>query len=257
MPDAALARAGFENNPDPIIFGNSDRTIVLANPAAARLFEYESPASMVGLPVYALVPEDLIPETVHDRLYDAFIQGRRTREMGKEAPLLGKTKTGRQIPIWLKLFIVTHEGKTYVGEAVRDRTEYLEQEKRIEAQKQQERELIVRLEQSNEDLISANRRLNSANEDMQVQLRRSELQELVVKWLIYAGLFFYLTPFVLSIFRRVPTELMSFGRDVTILVIGALVNATGAAVGIVSKAKDTVAKRVEPEANSGPRGKND
>ncbi len=231
MPDAALARAGFEFNPDPVIFGNSQRKIVLANPAAARLFEYENPTAMVGLKVYSLVPESLISESAHDRMYDAFLRGQRTRDMGSEAPLFGKTRMGRQIPIWLRLFIVNHEGETYVGEVVRDRTEYLRQEEQIKEQEQQERDLILQLEKSNKEL-------KASNKDMQVQLRQSELQELVVKWLIYAGVFFYLTPFLLSIFRRVPTELMSFGRDATILVIGALVNATGAAVGIVSKAKD-------------------
>ena len=229
--EKTLVAKAFDLYPEPIIFGNLERKIVLANSAASELFEYSDSGAMVGLPVYALVPPDLIPEDAHDRMYDAFVEGRRTREIGREAPLFGLTRKGAKIPIWLKLFTISVDGQVFIGEVVRDRAEHLRQQEQIEKQQIQERDLILQLEQSNKEL-------KASNKDMQVQLRQSELQELVVKWLIYTGAFFYSMPFVLSVFRRVPNELMSLGRDATILVIGALVTASGAASGIVKKAKD-------------------
>ena len=246
MPESSginktLVVKAFDFYPEPIIFGNLERKIVLANTAASELFGYRDPGAMVDLPVYALVPPDLIPEDAHDRMYDAFVEGRRTREIGREAPLFGLTKQGKKIPIWLKLFTVNVDGQVYIGEVVRDRADHLRQQEEIEKQEIEKRDLFLKLEQSNKEL-------KASNKDMQVQLRQSELQELVVKWLIYTGAFFYSMPFMLSVFRRVPNELMSLGRDATILVIGALVTATGAAAGVVKKAKRLTDENEEDQA---------
>jgi PAS domain S-box-containing protein len=220
-----LKMQGFSNYPDPVLFGGPDRTVVLANEAAANFFGYATPESMVGVKVSSMVPPELMSEQEHDSFYDSFLHGQRIRRIGQESPLFAQLLHGGQVPVGLKLFSVTVGDQVFVGEIVRDRTKEVDQEKRIRTQ-------TVELEQASRELKTSNQKLEQNNAHLDFQLKRQQSQDKIIFWLLIALAGLYLTPMALSLFIRVPAEMQSLSRDAIIFLLGIVSSAVSGALGI-------------------------
>ena len=86
----------FENSTEGIVLTNGKGGIVLINPAAQRMFGYNS-AEIVGKPI-----EDLIPHRFkqnHVKTRDGFLHHPQNRIMGQGRDLFGKRKDDSEIPV--------------------------------------------------------------------------------------------------------------------------------------------------------------
>ncbi len=90
----------FENATEGIILSNRQGNIVLANPAAERMFGY-APNELENLPIEALVPSNFRPG--HKTLREGFHQDPSNRSMGAGRDLFGLKKNGNQFPVEISL----------------------------------------------------------------------------------------------------------------------------------------------------------
>ena len=90
----------FENATEGIILTNRQGNIVLANPAAEKMFGYGA-NELVDLPIEALVPADFRPG--HKTLREGFHQKPSNRSMGAGRDLFALKKDGKQFPVEISL----------------------------------------------------------------------------------------------------------------------------------------------------------
>ncbi|HSB23210.1 MAG TPA: PAS domain S-box protein [Burkholderiaceae bacterium] len=117
----AIFRALFANYPDALIVADARGTIVLANPAAARLLRYRADA-LVGLHVEALVPDAIRPR--HATYREAYARDPRPRPMGAQR-LAARRGDGTEVEVEIALSPLHGEGRTLVVAAIRDISEYM------------------------------------------------------------------------------------------------------------------------------------
>jgi PAS domain S-box-containing protein len=90
----------FENATEGIILTNSSGTIILANPAALRMFEYKE-QELIGKPVETLLPKRY--RTGHVQLRDGFYHAPGNRTMGSGRDLFGQKQNGENFPVEVSL----------------------------------------------------------------------------------------------------------------------------------------------------------
>ena len=100
MLDQAHMTSLFENATEGIILTNGRGHIVLANPAAERMFGYEA-RELQNLPVEVLIPGNFRPG--HKALREGFHKKPSNRSMGAGRDLFALKKNGEEFPVEISL----------------------------------------------------------------------------------------------------------------------------------------------------------
>jgi PAS domain S-box-containing protein len=101
----------FENATEGIILTNNTGVIVLVNPAAEKMFGYNS-GEIVGKPIEILLPERVRPH--HEDLRKGFYTHPSNREMGHGRDLYGKKKDGENLTVEVSLSYYHRDTEMYV-----------------------------------------------------------------------------------------------------------------------------------------------
>ncbi len=115
----------FENATEGIILADSRANIVLANPSACKMFEYQ-PEELIGKKVEILLPPK--HRERHVPLRDGFYRHPSNREMGAGRDLFALKKDGTEFPVEVSLSSYFQNEKQFVISFIVDIT----QRKRIE-----------------------------------------------------------------------------------------------------------------------------
>src|SRR5436190_6811149 len=140
----------FENATEGIILTNGVGKIVLVNPAAERMFGYNS-GEIVGKPIEILIPDKVKPH--HQELREGFYEKPSNRVMGHGRDLRGKTKDGINMPVEVSLSYYRKDKELFVIAFIVDITKRKEiedsmirQQKELERVSDQIRKLNAELE---------------------------------------------------------------------------------------------------------------
>ena len=101
----------FENATEGIILTNGKGNIVMANPAAEKMFEYEKD-ELKGNPIEILIPSKF--NSIHHKHRDDFYQKPSNRTMGIGRDLFGRKKDGKELPVEVSLSHNEREGEMFV-----------------------------------------------------------------------------------------------------------------------------------------------
>jgi PAS domain S-box-containing protein len=153
----------FENATEGIILTNSDAEIVLVNPAACRMFDYES-QELVGKKVEVLIPRRY--QAGHVQLRDGFYQHPQNRVMGSGRDLYGQKKGGGNFPVEVSLSSYSQNNDQYVIAFVVDIAHRKEIEQSMVKQQQQ-------LEKVTNDIRKLNTELEAKVEERTVILKEA------------------------------------------------------------------------------------
>ncbi|HLZ86450.1 MAG TPA: PAS domain-containing sensor histidine kinase [Puia sp.] len=165
--DQHQVTALFEHATEGIILTDDQGKIVLLNPAAFRLFEYDQD-ELPGQSIDVLIPQRL--HSAHVKYREGFYHHPGNRTMGHGRDLFARKKDGTEFPVEVSLSYYHQKQKLYVIAFIVDITQ----------RKQSELELVHRqqqLQQITEDV----RRLNAGLEakvEQRTLILREALQEL-------------------------------------------------------------------------------
>ncbi|WP_245999702.1 sensor histidine kinase [Paraflavitalea soli] len=165
--DERQVNALFEHATEGIILTNSAGKIVLINPAATRLFEYEKD-DLLGKEIESLIPSRFHGK--HEHYRQGFYKHPSNRTMGHGRDLFAKTKSGREFPVEVSLSHYRQKNENFVIAFLVDITERKKAEQELLDQKRQ-------LEEITADMRKLNTELESKVEDRTMILREA-LQEL-------------------------------------------------------------------------------
>ena len=166
----------FEHATEGIILTNSDGNILLINPAALRLFNYEKD-ELIGQPV-----EVLLPSSIHSRhlaYREEFYHNPSSRSMGHGRDLKAKKKDGSEFPVEVSLSYYRKGDDFFVIAFIVDITlrktaelELLELNARLE-NKVEERTMILKeaLQQLEKSRVELNEALNKEKELNEIKSR--------------------------------------------------------------------------------------
>src|SRR4051812_44837436 len=101
----------FENATEGFIITNSDGNIILVNPSACRMFDYEA-TELIGQKIEILIPSRYKKD--HVKLRDGFYGNPRNRVMGHGRDLYGQKKGNENFPVEVSLSTYTRDEKRYV-----------------------------------------------------------------------------------------------------------------------------------------------
>ena len=111
MLDQAHMTSLFENATEGIILTNGQGRIVLANPAAEKMFGY-SANELQGLPVEVLIPGNFRPG--HQALREGFHKKPSNRSMGAGRDLFAIKKNGEEFPVEISLSHYKKDNELFV-----------------------------------------------------------------------------------------------------------------------------------------------
>jgi PAS domain S-box-containing protein len=176
----------FENATEGIILTNGSGNIILINPAAQRMFQYNG-EEIIGKPIEILIPDKVKPH--HHELREGFYHKPSNRVMGQGRDLYGRKKDGTNLAVEVSLshykreeemfviaFIVNithrkeieqnmiHQQKELERITSEIRTLNTELEAKVEERTLILREALQRLEQSQEELSEALEKEKQLNE---------------------------------------------------------------------------------------------
>ena len=139
MLDQAHMTSLFENATEGIILTDSSGHIVLANPAAERMFGY-SARELEHLPVEVLLPGNFRPG--HKALREGFHKNPSNRSMGAGRDLFALKKNGEEFPVEISLSHYTQGSELFVIAFIVDITMRKEVEQNL-VKKQSELEKVT------------------------------------------------------------------------------------------------------------------
>jgi PAS domain S-box-containing protein len=139
MLDHAHMTSLFENATEGIILTNGTGHIVLANPAAERMFGYAA-NELQGLPVEVLIPGNFRPG--HKALREGFHKHPSNRSMGAGRDLFALKKNGEEFPVEISLSHYNQDGELFVIAFIVDITLRKEAERTL-VKKQNELEKVT------------------------------------------------------------------------------------------------------------------
>ncbi|MDF2192384.1 PAS domain-containing sensor histidine kinase [Paraflavitalea sp. CAU 1676] len=165
--DERQVNALFEYATEGIVLTNSRGEIVLVNPAASKLFEYEKD-ELLGQPIETLIPGRFHGQ--HENYRKGFYKHPSNRTMGHGRDLFAKTRNGREFPVEVSLSHYKQKDEQFVIAFIVDITSRKKAEQELLDQKSQ-------LEQITADMRKLNAELETKVEDRTLILREA-LQEL-------------------------------------------------------------------------------
>jgi PAS domain S-box-containing protein len=140
----------FENATEGIILTNGSGDIVLVNPAAERMFGYNS-GEIIGKPIEILIPDRVKPN--HHELREGFYENPSNRVMGHGRDLYGRKKDGANLPVEVSLSHYKRNSELFVIAFIVDITRrkeiennMLQQQKELERISNEIRKLNAELE---------------------------------------------------------------------------------------------------------------
>ena len=154
----------FENATEGILVTNNKGNIILANPAAIKMFGYELENEMVGQMVEILIPRRY--RAGHVQLRDGFYHHPSNREMGSGRDLFGQRRDGSNFPVEVSLSAYKQDNQTYVIAFIVDITHRKEIEKSMLQQQEQ-------LEKVSNDIRRLNAELEAKVEERTVILKEA------------------------------------------------------------------------------------
>jgi PAS domain S-box-containing protein len=153
----------FENATEGIIVTNNHATIVLINPAACRMFEYNAD-ELIGQPVEVLLPQKY--RAGHVQLRDGFYKNPQDRQMGSGRDLYGQKQNGNSFPVEVSLSSYQQQDSQYVIAFIVDITHRKEIEQSMLQQQQQ-------LEKVSADIRKLNTELEGKVEERTIILKEA------------------------------------------------------------------------------------
>ncbi|MEP7279146.1 MAG: PAS domain-containing sensor histidine kinase [Bacteroidota bacterium] len=139
----------FENATEGIILTDGQGNIILVNPAAERIFQYNS-TEIEGRPIEILVPDQFRPD--HHTLRAGFYAHPSNRSMGQNRDLHGKRKDGTGIAVEVSLSHYTRDNKNFVIAFIVDITRRKEIEQNVTQQRAELERITNELRKLNSDL---------------------------------------------------------------------------------------------------------
>ena len=163
--DEALALGLLEAAPDAVVLVDDTGLILRINAQAEQLFGYDR-TELIGQPIEILVPQAVRPQHVQQR--DGFIATPRTRPMGVGMELYALRRDGTLVPVEVSLSpMQTADGRIVIS-IIRDASDRKHNEREM-------RELNAQLQQQTQELLIANRELESfcysVSHDLRAPLR--------------------------------------------------------------------------------------
>lgn len=159
--DKTHMTALFENATEGIVLTNHTGQIILANPAAERIFQYNA-ADIVGQPVEILIPSHA--RKGHHQLREGFYEKPSHRVMGWGRDLFATKSTGENFPVEVSLSYYYRGNEQYVIAFIVDITHRKEIE---ESMRQQQ----LQLEQVTDEIRSLNAELEMKVEERTLILK--------------------------------------------------------------------------------------
>lgn len=157
----------FQNATEGIILTDGRGNIMLVNPAAEKMFNYES-GEITGHPIEILIPDQL--KAHHHQLRTGFYQQPSNRSMGQNRDLYGKRKDGSAIPVEVSLSHYSKNEELFVIAFIVDITRRKEIERNMKQQK-------AELERISHELRKLNTELETKVEERTMILKEA-LQKL-------------------------------------------------------------------------------
>lgn len=170
----------FQYATEGIILTDEKGNIVLANPAAERIFGYESKA-LQGLHIEQLVPHRF--NEMHTRHREHFYQHPAHRRMGAGRDLYGRKKNGEEFPVEVSLSFFSQHKRFFVIAFVVDITLRKQAEQHLLQQKEALEKLTEDMRRMNQQLEQeVERRTHHLQQALlQLEQSRAELQEALQK----------------------------------------------------------------------------
>ena len=154
----------FTNATEGILVTNNKGIIILANPAALKMFGYEQENDIMGQMVEILIPRRY--RAGHVQLRDGFYHHPSNREMGSGRDLFGQRKDNSNFPVEVSLSAYKQDNQTFVIAFIVDITHRKEIEKSMVQQQQQ-------LEKVSNDIRKLNAELEAKVEERTVILKEA------------------------------------------------------------------------------------
>jgi PAS domain S-box-containing protein len=167
MLDQAHMASLFENATEGIILTDSKAQMIIANPAALRMFDYAM-EEIEGMPIEMLLPQPV--RNKHVGLRNSFYHHPDNRSMGSGRDLFASKKDGTVFPVEVSLSHYQKDGETYVIAFVVD----------ISKRKEIENDLL-RKQKELENVTNQIRKLNAELEkkvDERTYILKEALQKL-------------------------------------------------------------------------------
>ena len=153
----------FENATEGIIVTNGNAEIILANPAACRMFQYEV-HDLIGKKIEVLLPRK--HRAGHVKLREGFYHNPHDRVMGSGRDLFGERKGGENFPVEVSLSSYKQNNDQYVIAFIVDITHRKEIERSFLQQQQQ-------LERVSADIRKLNTELEAKVEERTLILKEA------------------------------------------------------------------------------------
>jgi PAS domain S-box-containing protein len=149
MLDQAHMTSLFENATEGIILTNGGGNIVMVNPAAEKMFDYQKD-ELIGKPIEILIPDKHKPH--HHQLRDGFYHKPSNRSMGIGRDLNGRKKDGTDLPVEVSLSHYRRDEELFVIAFIVDITKRKEIERSMLQQKAELEKITDKIRQLNADL---------------------------------------------------------------------------------------------------------
>lgn len=153
----------FENATEGIILTDDRGVIILANPAALKMFAYAAP-ELIGKPVEVLLPKRY--RAGHGQLREGFYKDPQNRSMGSGRDLFGQRQDGTAFPVEVSLSAYKQRNVQYVIAFIVDITHRKEIEQSMLQQQQQ-------LEKVTNDIRRLNSELEAKVEERTIILKEA------------------------------------------------------------------------------------
>lgn len=139
----------FEYATEGIILTNEKGEIILINPAALKLFNYEK-EELLNKSIETLIPDRF--RHAHLQYRDAFTRQPANRTMGHGRNLFAKTKSGREFPVEVSLSYYRQQDALFVIAFIVDITQRKESEQRMLDQRAQLEKVTADMRKLNAEL---------------------------------------------------------------------------------------------------------
>jgi PAS domain S-box-containing protein len=147
--DATHLTSLFENATEGIILTSSHGIILLVNPAAERMFGYES-EELIGSSIEVLIPDHL--RMKHKSMRTEFYKMPSNRVMGHGRDLHGKRKSGTDLPVEVSLSFYKKGEEIFVIAFIVDITERKKIEEDIRNQQKELEKMAIGMKKLNAEL---------------------------------------------------------------------------------------------------------